>query len=318
MSLNKQLMDNILMLKILLTPLMFIFHILVRIKNWLYHFGILKPHKINIPVISIGNIAFGGTGKTPLVIDLCNQLKAKGYKPAVISRGYKRKSSGLVVVHNGQNAHCSVDESGDEPFLIAKKLVNVPVVVCKKREQAAEYIMKTFSDVNIILLDDGFQYRKLHRDIDIVLLSGKECNGILREPKSSLKRADMTLALDKQYSVCEFENDKLTPNKPTKGVYAFCGIANPKSFLQYLDDEKIEIKWKTIYNDHHDYSEKSMTKLKDTINQTGANSIITTEKDLVKLPTDFLEQYQIYIVTLSIKFEDDTIYNKIFKGLESL
>ena len=90
-------------------------------------------------------------------------------------------------------------------------------------------------------------------------------------------------SLDKHYSVCEFENDKLIPNKPTKGVYAFCGIANPKSFLQYLDDEKIEIKWKTIYNDHYDYSEKSMTKLKDTINQTGANSIITTEKDFNRL-----------------------------------
>ena len=133
------------MLKVLFTPFIFIFHMLVRIKNWLYHFEILKPYKIDIPVISVGNIAFGGTGKTPMVIEICNQLKSKGYKPAVISRGYKRKSSGLVVVHDGQNTHCKVHDTGDEPFLIAKKLGNVPVVVAKKRKEAADYILKMFS-----------------------------------------------------------------------------------------------------------------------------------------------------------------------------
>ena len=305
------------MLKALLTPFIFIFHMLVRIKNWVYHFGILKPYKIDIPVISVGNIAFGGTGKTPMVIEICNQLKSKGYKPAVISRGYKRKSSGLIVVHDGQNTHCKVHDAGDEPFLIAKKLGNVPVVVAKKRKEAADYILKMFGDVNVIVLDDGFQHRKLYRDIDVVLLSGQECSSILREPKSSLKRADIVLTLNKQYSICEFENDTLIPSKPNKGVYAFCGIADPKSFLQFLDAEKVEIKWKTIYEDHHDYSEKSMSKLKDAINQAGSNSIITTEKDLVKLPTDFLEQYKIYIVTLNIVFEDDAIYDKIFKGLKN-
>ena len=310
-------MGNIPMLNILLIPFKLIFYFFVSIKNLFYAIGLFKPHKVSIPVISVGNIAFGGTGKTPMVIDLCEKLKTKGYRPAVISRGYKRKSSGLVVVNDGNNIIANVHDAGDEPFLISKKLGNVPVVVAKKKEKAATYIVENFSNVNVILLDDGFQYRKLHRDLDIVLLNGQECSSILREPKRSLKRADIVLTLNKQYSIAKVENDVLTPKKPNKSVYTFCGIANPTPFLDFLHSEHIEIKWKTIFEDHHDYSAQSMKQLKGAINESGANYIITTEKDLVKLSTDFLTQYEIYVVTVSIVFEDDTFYNQIFKGIEN-
>ena len=305
------------MVNFLLTPFKWIFYLLVSIKNYCYHIGLCKKYSFDIPIISIGNIAFGGTGKTPMVIHLCEQLKAEGYNPAIISRGYKRQSSGLVVVNNGENTIAKVADAGDEPYLMSTKLGNIPVVVSKKREQAVEHVINNFKNVNVILLDDGFQYRKLHRNVDIVLLNGNECSTILREPKSSLKRADIVLTVDKKYAISEFKDGSLTPAKPTESVYAFCGIANPNSFLDFLKAEKVELRWSSIFKDHHDYSDKSMASLKNAINQSGSNSIITTEKDLVKLLPDFLKQYKVYIVTLSIIFKDNTLYNQIIKGIKN-
>ena len=143
---------------ILLVPFKLIFYLIITIRNWCYNVNLCKKHRFDIPIISIGNIAFGGTGKTPMVIHLCKQLKEDGYKPAVISRGYKRESRGLVVVNNGSDTLVSALDAGDESYLISKKLINIPVIVCQAREHAVEYITKNFSDINIILLDDGFQY----------------------------------------------------------------------------------------------------------------------------------------------------------------
>ena len=170
------------MINFLLIPFKIIFYFIISIKNWCYNSALCRQYTFDIPIISIGNISFGGTGKTPMVIHIGEKLKGDGYKPAIISRGYKRKSTGLVVVNDGSNILVEPQDSGDEPYLISKKLMDVPVVVCNKREKAAEYITKHFLDVNIMLLDDGFQYRKLVRDLDIVLLNGLECFSILREP----------------------------------------------------------------------------------------------------------------------------------------
>ena len=306
------------MINIFLIPIKWLFYIIVGIKNFCYNIPLCKIYTFDIPIISIGNIAFGGTGKTPMVIHLGEKLKVNGYKPAVISRGYKRQSSGLVVVNDGNNTLSNVNNTGDEPYLISKRLGDVPVVVCKKREQAVDYIINTFSDVNVILLDDGFQYRRLNRNVDIVLLNGGECSDILRESKSSLKRADIILTLDKQYSITEFQNDTFTPKDPHTGVYAFCGIANSESFLSFIKSKNIDIKGQSVLKDHHEYSNQSMKTLENSINQSGADSIITTEKDLVKLSVDFLKSYKVYIVMVNIHFEDDTYYNKIIKGIAKL
>ena len=304
------------MSSILLLPLKLVFYTGVAIKNWCYDSGICSKRTLDIPVISIGNIAFGGTGKTPMTIHLCEKLKAEGYSPAVISRGYKRKSKGLVVVHDGDSVVSNVNDAGDEPYLIARKL-NIPVVVSDEKVQAAEYVTDNFKDVNVIVMDDGFQYRKLDRTFDIALLNGSECSGMLREPKSSLKRADLVLTLDKQYSISEFSNNNFNQSTPDESVYAFCGIANPDSFIQFLQSENINIACQSTFADHHDYSKQSLKELENSIKDSGVNSIITTEKDLVKLSEDFLTQYKVYIVTVSIVFEDDTFYNQIFKGLKN-
>ena len=297
---------------ILLLPLKLVFYTGVAIKNWCYDSGICGKRTLDIPVISIGNIAFGGTGKTPMTIHLCEKLKAEGYSPAVISRGYKRKSKGLVVVHDGDSIVSNVNDAGDEPYLIAHKL-NMPVVVADEKVQAAEYVAVNFKEVNVIVMDDGFQYRKLDRAFDIALLNGSECSGMLREPKSSLTRADLVLTLDKQYSISEFVNNNFNQSTPNESVYAFCGIANPDSFIQFLQSENIDIAGQSTFADHHDYSKQSVKELENSIKDSGVNSIITTEKDLVKLSEDFLTQYKVYIVTVSIVFEDDTFYKNLLK-----
>ena len=305
------------MINILLTPFKFIFYFIVGIKNCCYNIGLCKKHTFDIPIISIGNIAFGGTGKTPMVIHLCEKLRSEGYHPAVISRGYKRQSTGLVVINDGNDTIANVNDSGDEPYLISKKLGDVPVIVSKKREKAVDYVIKKIQDVNVILLDDGFQYRQLNRDVDIVLLNGNECSSILREPKSSLKRADIVLTLDKRYSIFELTNDSFVPAKPDESVYGFCGIANPNSFLDFIKSENIDIKGHSIFQDHYGYSNQSVKELEKLIKQSDANSIITTEKDLVKLSADFIKQYKVYVVMVNIIFKDDTFYNQIFKGIKN-
>jgi tetraacyldisaccharide 4'-kinase len=295
---------------ILLFPLKLIFYTGITLKNWCYDVGICSKYTLNIPVISIGNIVFGGTGKTPMVIYLCEKLKQDGYKPAVISRGYKRQSQDLVVVNDGSDMMSEVNSAGDEPYLIATKL-NVPVVVSNEKAQAAKYVIANFKDVNVIVIDDGFQYRKLDRTLDIVLLNGLECSGMLREPKSSLKRADIVLTLDKQYSISELSDNNFNTATPNESVYAFCGIANPDSFFNFIQSNNIDIKGQSVFQDHHKYSKESIQDLKSSINKSGVNSIITTEKDLVKLPEEFLKRYKIYIVRVNIIFKDDTFYKNV-------
>ena len=302
---------------ILLCPLKLIFYTGVTLRNWCYDLGIYNKRQFNIPIISIGNIAFGGTGKTPMVIDLCEKLKQKDYKPAVISRGYKRKSNNLVVVNDGANTIADVNSAGDEPYMIATKLMDVPVVVSNKKVQAAEYVVENFKDVNIIIMDDGFQYRKLERALDIVLLNGLECSGILREPKNALKRADIVLTLDKQYSIYKFSDNNFNSATPDEGVYAFCGIANPKSFSDFLKSANINVNGESIFEDHHEYSNQSITELQNLINKSNANSIITTEKDLVKLSEEFLKQYNVYIVMVNIVFKNDTFYKNVINCIEN-
>ena len=304
------------MVNIIIIPVKLLFNIAVFIKNWCYNNGMRKVHQFDIPIISIGNITFGGTGKTPMVITLSKKLKLDGYHPAIISRGYKRKSQGLVVVNDGNGTVAEAHQGGDEPYLISQKLENVPVIVCKKREQAVDYIIKNFKDVNVVLLDDGFQYRRLNRNVDVVLLSGSECSAILREPKSALDRADVVLTLEKEYSIFEFNNDTFIASKPASSVYAFCGIANPDPFFDFIHNQGISISGQSIFIDHFEYSPQSINELQSSIEKSSTDSIITTEKDLVKLSDEFLNQYQVYIVTLDIILKDD-IYNQIIKGIKN-
>jgi tetraacyldisaccharide 4'-kinase len=172
--------------------------LIMRIRNGLFEFRIFKQKKLPCKVISVGNIALGGTGKTPMTVYLAGKLIGLGYRVAVVSRGYKggfEKTCGIV--SNGKDILAGPVDSGDEPFLMAVKLKDIPVVAGRKRYNAGLAAVKNFNP-DIIILDDGFQHRKLFRDIDLLLLDSKRPfgngrlfpGGFLREPADSIVRAD--------------------------------------------------------------------------------------------------------------------------------
>ncbi len=295
----------------------YIFFLFVKLRILLYQVGILKSYKIkNCKVISIGNISFGGTGKTPVTIEIANNLIFKGYKVAVILRGYKRKSKdNIKVVSDGKNIISDPFESGDEAFLIAKK-VGCPVVVAKNRVKGAKYIVENFN-VDFILLDDGFQHLKIKRDKDIVLLTEKNLNEPLflankfREPLTHIKRADLIIItkitdykkismkileikrmFNKEIYISkiilknftDIKTEKIYPPDYFEGKKCgiFCGIANPEYFKKVLSEHGVIIDKEIIFPDHYYMHEKDYSLLNESKNIP----FITTEKDAVKLNID--------------------------------
>ena len=141
-----------------LLPLSFIFAFIVKIRNLLYDNGLLKILKVNIPVISIGNITAGGTGKTPITIFLAEEAKKRGFNPGIVSRGYGRESKSNCIIHDGIRLLETVDRSGDEPYLMGRLLKDVPIIVSKNRFVGAKSLLEKF-DIDLIILDDAFQHR---------------------------------------------------------------------------------------------------------------------------------------------------------------
>ncbi|RMD89724.1 MAG: tetraacyldisaccharide 4'-kinase, partial [Calditrichaeota bacterium] len=264
--------ENKIITKILF-PLSWPYFVFVRIKNFFYDHKILKQYSLPCKVISVGNIMVGGSGKTPAVEFIAQWLKKHGKKVVILSRGYKRTSRGLVVVSDGKTLHTDVYSAGDEAYLLARKLKDVPVLVDKKRERAGLMACKTFTP-DFILLDDGYQYRRLARNIDIVMFDNFEAirnirllpAGPYREPCSSLNRAhlcwfsklnDDYQAVPDNWSPFQLIRSKYIPVKishfknemdeidlkqlKNKKVFAFCGIANPKSFMRTLKDLNVQI-----------------------------------------------------------------------------
>jgi tetraacyldisaccharide 4'-kinase len=183
-----------------LLPLLWLYRAAIALRNFCYDHIIFKSTKLSTFVISIGNLSLGGTGKTPFTIFLANALRDHGLKAAIVARGYRRDKSGLVVVSDGQRILVDIAEAGDEPMLMAQACEGVPVIVDRQKKKAAIAAVARFSP-DVILVDDGFQHRQLHRDIDIVMLDAAmllsnawSLPGItLREPASALRRADFIM-----------------------------------------------------------------------------------------------------------------------------
>jgi tetraacyldisaccharide 4'-kinase len=216
--------------RLILLPLSLLYWLGVAVRNWFFDIGVLKSKKIAVPVISIGNISAGGVGKTPFV-ELVIERSAISGQLSVVSRGYGRKSTGTIVVSTGHGSFASVEESGDEPIQLALKYPQLIVVADEQRVRGAEKAVVLGAET--VLLDDGFQHRYLHRDLNIVILTTEEIlhgdlvlpAGNKREPCTSLKRADViavTRCTDlKEYEhVCAVgrENHSLPTNVPTVGL----------------------------------------------------------------------------------------------------
>ncbi len=279
-----------------MNPFSMIFGAGVALRNRLYERGALQAQKLKQPVISIGNISVGGSGKTPFVIALGELLKQRGIAFDVLSRGYRRNSIEIAVV----DPHGSPQRFGDEPLLIARKL-DVPVVVGTDRYRAGLLAEEKFPS-RLHLLDDGFQHRRLHRDFDIVLLPQSDLNdrllpaGRLREPVSSLRRADavvlfepldtphLSLYLPSRVPGGFIKARRVITLDQTGGkAVIFCGIARPQQFFAAAKSLGQQIASELPFPDHHRYAQADVDRLLRLRDKVAADSFITTEKDLINL-----------------------------------
>lgn len=274
-----------------MSPLSVLYGAVSGARNTLYQLGLLKPQRLKGPVISIGNIAAGGSGKTPFVIMLGELLKASGIAFDVLSRGYRRRTKGVLAV----DASGTAEDFGDEPLMIARTLKN-PVIVGESRFAAGDYSEKEWGP-RLHLLDDGFQHRALHRDFDIVLVSSADASdrllpsGRLREPWTALARADAIvftnenpagISVPANKQVWQVRRSLQIPSAPLRPI-AFCGIARPQRFIDDLRAAGIEPVIKLFFGDHHSYSAEDIRKLLELKQKHSAGGFITTEKDAMNL-----------------------------------
>jgi tetraacyldisaccharide 4'-kinase len=263
----------------------------VRARNALYDRGTIRARKLQGPVVSVGNLSVGGSGKTPFVLLLGELLTARGVKFDILSRGYGRRTRGVTLVDPGGPPR----EFGDEPLLLARRL-GVPVIVGEDRYEAGRLTERNFGP-QLHLLDDGFQHRALARDFDIVLVTPEDARdrllpaGRLREPLTSLSRAD-AVVLTSGASLESFPlNGKMvwrvrrgiSPARVPGRTVAFCGIARPQNFLLQLRAAGIEPVAQALYRDHHAYTERDVHDLLKLRQQSEAESFVTTEKDAINL-----------------------------------
>lgn len=274
-----------------MNPLAAIYEAGVKTKNALYDRGILTARALSAPVISVGSISAGGAGKTPFVILLGELLKERGITFNVLSRGYGRKTRGVLIVDEKGDSRTF----GDEPMLIARRL-GCPVIVGESRYEAGLVAEQRF-DSQVHILDDGFQHRRLARNFDIVLLTTRELDdqplptGRLREPLTSLRRADAVVLCG------EIDSSRLPPgikelwrvrraislkDAPPEPI-VFCGIARSDDFLAQVKKLGVVPKAFKSFSDHHQYSAEDVRRLIELRDQSAAGGFITTEKDAINL-----------------------------------
>ena len=331
--------------------LSFIYGRLVTIRNFFYEAKIFSTKSLKCKVISIGNITVGGSGKTPTVEYISNLLQSKGHKVGIISRGYKRKSKATLIVTDGRNKPESWEHVGDEPFLLAHKLDNIPIVVGSSKYESGSMIMERFKP-DVILIDDGFQHLSLNRDLDIVLVNSKDIKsdhkliplGKLREPISNLNRADLiVITKTNVHQPSNYLINKIESfNRPTiyneiqikdllqyksnetnklekianKKVYLFSALGDNESFKKIMENTHAEIVGHSKYLDHHHYTLNDLKDIEQKAIRCKAEFLITTEKDLVKINSQY-NKFDIYAVRMKMLFKPENLFSKYIEDLLS-
>jgi tetraacyldisaccharide 4'-kinase len=297
-----------------------IYFIIFFLRNKFYDWGWLKIYSVNAPVLSVGNIQIGGTGKTPFTEFLARKLVEMGKKPVILTRGYRRKNSRPVIVGDENRKQLSIELVGDEPFLLAQNLSEVPIGVDANRFNLAQTILRKQPE-SIFILDDGFQHRGLKRTIDFVLIDVERWTTLPflfpyspnRDFPSSLRRAHIiiltrvkanpvkTEILRKQlfdkYNIPVFtanfsyttlqslilETHLGVDQLSGKKIAAFCGIADPMQFFLMLKEQGADIVWKQSFPDHHYYTEKEIERINRIAEKLDIDFVITTQKDGVRI-----------------------------------
>jgi tetraacyldisaccharide 4'-kinase len=316
------------LLRKILFPIGFIYWLVTFIRNWLYEVDFLKSKSYNLPIIAIGNLSAGGTGKTPHTEYLIRLLKAN-YKVAVLSRGYKRSTKGFVLA----NETISAEQLGDESYQIHAKFPEVTVAVCEDRQTGIENLISTINP-DVILLDDAFQHRKVKAGFYVLLTPYDDLFsedyilpfGNLRESAIGKKRANLVIVTKCPATLSGQEQEKIASCLAmTKGVPVFftsidydtevfstensmnvadviskekiivAGIAKPKYFVDYLNSGKDKV---LIYPDHHNFSEQEISELNALAQE---KTLITTEKDFVRL-NGKINSEKLYYLPIKVKF----------------
>jgi tetraacyldisaccharide 4'-kinase len=337
-------------LLVILSPLAVLYSAIVSFRNFLFNNGIFREERVKAKIISVGNLTVGGSGKTPTVIYLLKLLKNNGINVGVLSRGYGRNSKGFKLVSDGNNLLLSVNQSGDEIVQVAEEC-KVPAAVSEKRALGAKKLIFE-TGVNAIVLDDAYQHRWIARDLNILVFDQRFLIkrdsieqkilplGRMREPFSAIDRADIILInrkfnekreLSKHlkelmfgkkvfygsykssglidvkseqiYSLSEFEGQK---------SLVVCGIARPFSFLKILEDCKIDITNRMLFKDHKEYNIKEVQQIRKEFYETNSYSVITTEKDYVKLKefAKELDDIDIYYLKIELQIENSEEFDK--------
>lgn len=308
-------------MKIILLPFSWLFRIAVAIRNFMYNTGIIKAKVLSPKIISVGNIAAGGTGKTPFVELLTEYLLSKNKFVVVVSKGYKREFDDIKVVETSfknDKHELNTENLGDEALMLldnfsSRGLRGGLLVVGDDKTKAAKFAATKFKP-EIIIIDDGFQHRKLFRDLDIVILNPNSSRhmipaGFLREPLKNFKRADVIVVNNKFLKNPVNENRKNKPQvicsyifdsfnnyknsieaKAVTSAVVFCGIGDPGSFKMLINDLKIKTDEFLSFPDHYTYTNEDLEKIMSSFNQHSSSHILTTQKDYVRLINSELVQ----------------------------
>lgn len=337
-------------IKIILAPFVLLYGIIISVRNLFFDKSVFKSEKVNAKVISVGNINVGGSGKTPLVIYVTNLLKNSGYKVGVLSRGYGRKSIGYKLVSKGDEILTSVEECGDEIYHTSLEC-KVAAAVSENRVKGAKRLIEE-TGINTIVLDDAFQHRWIRRDIDLVVVDQSFLNnksffahnflpsGDLREGFDSLKRADAIILnrkfLDKEEIKSEMKNHfdgkkiftsyykaisfvdamrKIEYNLDDfKGQESLVvsGIANPQSFLNVLGKVHVNTQNKLIFRDHKNYTLREVQQIRKRFYSTNSHSVVTTEKDAVKLSrfNREFDDVDIFYLKINLCMDDEVSFRQ--------
>lgn len=326
------------MKSVVLPPLSALYGAVTRTRLSLYRRGTFRTTRLERPVISVGNITAGGTGKTPLVEWIARTIAGTGNKVCVLTRGYGRENPHRqVVVSDGQTILATPTEAGDEPYLLATNLLGSAAVICNSdRISAGRYAIEAFG-TECFVLDDGFQHLRLARDLNIVTIDATNPwgngrllpYGRLREPLSGLNRADcVVLTRCDQANNLEqtanletlktqirsfirrrplFESRMRALHRPqtTGPVAAFCAVGNPYSFFAQLRTSGYELVLEKAFTDHHAYTQNDVGDLVAAATRAGATSLITTAKDAVKLNSlSFPLPYHVFEIEIAITDEE--------------
>ena len=306
------------MKSLILPPLSELYGAITRARSTLYQRGTFRTNRLDRPVISVGNLTTGGTGKTPLVEWIARVVAAEGKRVCILTRGYGRRNPNRrVLVSDGHSVFSNPFDAGDEPYLLAKNLVGSAAVISDIDRVSAGKGAIAHLKTDCFILDDGFQHLRLARDLDVVTIDATNPwgggnllpYGRLREAPDALKRADCIVITrsDQAENVATLVSDlkavsgnrpifisRMVPRRvmkldqsavvePGGPIAAFCAVGNPESFFQLVDRSGYELVSKTKFPDHHVYSPRDLQDLEIDARNAGANALITTAKDGVKL-----------------------------------